>query len=261
MIPFSLISTDFDGTVVCSTLNPPFPRELGVLIRQLQRDGVYWAINTGRTLPLAEDGLVAYGEVLEPDFLITSEREIFRRSAAGGWEDYGDWNARCTLAHKTLFGAARDFFDAVREYFRKHPDHGEIITVEGVLEGVIARDVEAMEYFIDWLENCDRKVPGLSWQRNHIYLRFCEAGYDKGTALKGLADLLGITRERIFAAGDNFNDISMLDGKIAAYVACPRNAIPEVKEAVRKASGYVSEGHAGLGVADALRYFCYGYFS
>ena len=47
----------------------------------------------------------------------------------------------------------------------------------------------------------------------------------------------------------------MLDGRYAALPACPANAIAEVKEAVRRASGWVAEKEFGAGVHEALRAF------
>ena len=45
----------------------------------------------------------------------------------------------------------------------------------------------------------------------------------------------------------------MLDGKHARHVACPGNAIDEVKSLVRAAGGWVAEGPCSLGVVEALR--------
>jgi hydroxymethylpyrimidine pyrophosphatase-like HAD family hydrolase len=67
--------------------------------------------------------------------------------------------------------------------------------------------------------------------------------------------LLEIPREQIFTAGDHHNDISMLDGQFAKYPACPANAIPEAKEAVRRAGGYVASKAYGAGVHEALLHF------
>jgi hydroxymethylpyrimidine pyrophosphatase-like HAD family hydrolase len=66
---------------------------------------------------------------------------------------------------------------------------------------------------------------------------------------------LEIPAAEIFAAGDHYNDISMLDGRFARYPACPGNAIAEVKEAVRNAGGYVAAQDHGAGVHEALHHF------
>jgi hypothetical protein len=47
----------------------------------------------------------------------------------------------------------------------------------------------------------------------------------------------------------------MLDGRFAACVACPANAIPEVKEAVTLAGGFVASKAYGAGVHEALLHF------
>ena len=53
----------------------------------------------------------------------------------------------------------------------------------------------------------------------------------------------------------NVNDLSMLDGRYARWPAAPGNAIDEVKEAVRKAGGYVATARCSDGVVEALRHF------
>lgn len=52
-------------------------------------------------------------------------------------------------------------------------------------------------------------------------------GCTKGAAVLRLADMLGVKRENIYCAGDNQNDISMLE--VAAIPFAPENAIPMVK--------------------------------
>jgi hydroxymethylpyrimidine pyrophosphatase-like HAD family hydrolase len=70
--------------------------------------------------------------------------------------------------------------------------------------------------------------------------------------------LLDVSPENIFTAGDHHNDISMLDGTVAAMPSCPANAIDEVKNTVRAAGGYVAGKEHGAGVYEALRYFLNG---
>jgi len=47
----------------------------------------------------------------------------------------------------------------------------------------------------------------------------------------------------------------MLAPQFAAFLAAPANAVPEVKEAVRRAGGYISARARGNGVADAIKYY------
>ncbi len=78
---------------------------------------------------------------------------------------------------------------------------------------------------------------------------------DKGASLGELCRLEGIPAAEVLAAGDHYNDLSMLDGTYAAMVACPDNAIPPVKETVRAAGGYVASKPWADGVADAMLHY------
>ena len=61
------------------------------------------------------------------------------------------------------------------------------------------------------------------------YLEYCPAGISKGAAVKKLCAYLEIPLEASVAAGDERNDISMLQA--AGIGAAPRNAHPAAKEA------------------------------
>src|SRR5438876_7721631 len=108
-----------------------------------------------------------------------------------------------------------------------------------------------MDLVTEFIEQARARHPKLDYQRNTVYLRFCHTDYHKGAALAELARLIEVPRENIFAAGDHHNDVSMLDGKVAAMPACPANAISEVKETVANAGGYVADREHGAGVYDA----------
>ena len=73
-----LLSTDFDGTLVAHDDNPVLDPNCMELIGQLQQTGASWAINTGRSVELLESGLLDFEFPIHPDFILTSEREVFR---------------------------------------------------------------------------------------------------------------------------------------------------------------------------------------
>jgi hydroxymethylpyrimidine pyrophosphatase-like HAD family hydrolase len=123
------------------------------------------------------------------------------------------------------------------------------------LEGLVAENEEELDRVTEFIDRARATQPKFHYQRNTVYLRFCHADYHKGAALAELSRLLEIPRDDIFAAGDHHNDVSMLDGRFAAFPACPANAIPEVKEAVNAARGYVASENYGAGVHQALKYF------
>ncbi len=257
--PIRLLSTDFDGTLVAHDNDPVLDPACMRLIAELQRDGALWAINTGRSVELLESGLLDFDFPVHPDFIVTSERDIFRPANNGGkhWEPFGDWNHRCARAHEELFNSAQSILADIIRFVKQNTSARVVFLGEGP-EGVIAQSEDEMDRITRYIDGARVKQPDFHYQRNTIYLRFCHADYHKGAALAELSRLIEVPRENIFAAGDHHNDLSMLDGRFAAMPACPSNAIELVKDAVRSAEGYVAERGFGAGVHEALLHFTKG---
>src|SRR5207302_2731470 len=114
-----LLSTDFDGTLVDHFADPPVTPALFELLRELRKQGVLWAVNTGRELRHIEEGLTEFRFPVEPDYVLTSEREVFHRGTDGSWKDYGDWNSRCYEAHQDLFVKAEPLLADVKAFLEK----------------------------------------------------------------------------------------------------------------------------------------------
>jgi HAD superfamily hydrolase (TIGR01484 family) len=253
-----LLSIDFDGTLVAHAREPALDRQCMELIRELQSAGATWAINTGRSVDLLESGLSNFEIPIRPDFILTTERDVFRPAENGDkWEPFGDWNDRCARDHAELFSAAEPVLAEVVDFLTQETK-ARLIYDSDRLEGVAAENEEEMERIAKFIEQARGGHPKFDYQRNGIYLRFCHADYHKGAVLAELARLIEVPRDNIFAAGDHHNDVSMLDGKVAAMPSCPANAIPEVRSAVRNAGGYVAQQEHGAGVYEALRYFADG---
>ncbi|HVF73098.1 MAG TPA: HAD-IIB family hydrolase [Chthoniobacterales bacterium] len=250
-----LLSTDFDGTLVAHGGDPVLDAGCLGAIEALQAEGALWAINTGRSVDLLESGLADFEFPIHPDFILTSERDIFRPSTNGGrWEPFGDWNERVAKEHAELFHSAEAILAEVVN-FVSQKTKARLLYHSAGLEGLVAETEEELERVTQFIDRAREKQPKFHYQRNTVYLRFCHADYHKGAALAELSRLLEISPEHIFAAGDHHNDISMLDGRFAKYPACPANAILEVKEAVRAAGGYVAARNHGAGVHEALAHF------
>src|SRR5438270_8362200 len=250
-----LLSIDCDGTLVSRVSEPVLGRGCMELIRVLQSRGALFAINTGRSVDLLESGLTDFEFPMRPDFILTTEREVFRPGTNGEkWEPFGDWNARCARDHAELFSSAESILAEVVDFVTQKTKAQLIYHSQG-LEGLRAESDEEMDRIVQFIERASEREPKFNYQRNTIYLRFCHADYHKGAALAELARLIDIPRENIFAAGDHHNDISMLNGEVAAMPACPANAIDQVKAAVRDAGGYVATREHGAGVYEALLHF------
>jgi HAD superfamily hydrolase (TIGR01484 family) len=250
-----LLSIDFDGTLVSRGSETIFDSHCMKLIHELQRAGAIWAINTGRSVDLLETGLAEFALPIRPDFILTTERDVFRPGRNGEkWEPFGDWNQRCARDHADLFLSARSVLAELVDFVTNQTKARLIYNSDG-LEGLVAESEEEVDRITDFIRQARAGHPKLNYQRNGIYLRFCHADYHKGTALAELARLLDVAPENIFAAGDHHNDVSMLDGRFAAMPSCPGNAIPEVQHAVRNAGGYVARKDHGAGVHEALLHF------
>jgi HAD superfamily hydrolase (TIGR01484 family) len=250
-----LLSTDFDGTLVAHGSDPVLDRDCMECIGSLQADGVVWTINTGRSVDLLQSGLTDFEFPIHPDFILTSERDVFRPSSnRGKWEPFGDWNERVAHEHAELFHSARSVLAEVVDFVNQKTK-ARLIYHSAGLEGLVAENEEELDRVTEFIDRARQDQPKFHYQRNTVYLRFCHADYHKGAALAELSRLLEIPREEIFAAGDHHNDISMLDGRFAAYPACPANAIPEVKAAVEAAGGHVATKNHGAGVHEALLHF------
>ena len=251
MPPIQLLSTDFDGTILDWGLSVESATPFFDLVGDWQKKGLIWAINTGRSIPQLEDALRDPRFPIQPDYIITQERAVHRRGR-DAWEDFGDWNVRCYEAHLRLNAEAA----AIYRKLGNHVSRNAGLTLQQTddfIEGIISRNEAQMDETEAYLLTLQPELPHLSWQRNSIYLRFSHIDYHKGSALIELSRLLGIGRDATFAAGDNYNDLPMLDGLAARWNACPVNAVAAVKVAVQKAGGYIGSEVAGLGIAEALR--------
>src|SRR6266704_3008689 len=105
--PIQLLSLDFDGTLVSRIGEPVLDARCMQLIRELQDAGAIWAINTGRSVGLLESGLADFSFPMRPDFILTTERDVFRPGQNGDkWEPFGDGNERCAREHAELFSSS-----------------------------------------------------------------------------------------------------------------------------------------------------------
>ena len=250
-----LISTDFDGTIVNHDAQPAVAPEMIAALLELRAAGVKWAVNTGRTLGHMDDGLVReFALPVQPDYAIVEERDIYHRENDGRWKPMGGWNAQGIRDHDEMLRLAGPLLAEVLAFLERFQGVQTLFD-QGRFIGAVTATNEDMDRLCHFLDKLRAGLPVFSYQRNTIYVRFCHEAYSKGTALGELARMLAIPRDAIFAAGDHHNDIPMLDGSFARWVACPSNSCEEVKLTVRTAGGYLARGAASEGVVEALRHF------
>ena len=250
-----LLSTDFDGTLADNLHPRSCVPSLDYELSEAVRNGALWAVNTGRSLESALEGLGGLGVSVAPDYILTSERHIYQPDGKGGWHDYGDWNEICREHHDLLFKESGSFFDQISALVASHEGIDFQQNYNGVPEGLVAESEEQLDQLISELLALSGRPEDFHYQRSNIYLRFCHRRYDKGSALAELSRLIDMPTSQILAVGDHQNDLPMLFGEVAGMVACPSNAHRTVKEAVLKAGGHVSELPAGEGTAEAIHLY------
>ena len=181
------------------------------------------------------------------------EREIYCHHASR-YVQAEEWNQGCKAAHAELFARVEadvpGLVDWVNQRFSAtlyQDDYSPFCMIAEKNE-----DADAIQVF---LESYCAQVPQLTLVRNDVYARFSHVGYNKGTALAQIARQLGVQRDQTLAAGDHLNDLPMLSGEFARCVVAPDNAVPMVKETVRRQNGYVSHQPWGHGVARGLEFY------
>ena len=248
-----IICTDFDGTLVHPSfggLAPGLAKEL----ERLERGGAAVAINTGRSLPDLSLAMSAYRVPFRPPYLITREFEIYREDRANGWSGFEPWNSRCLDVHVRFYEDYADLWRELRRVIKATPGAAPVEEA-GALAGALARDYPTVLHLCRFIELTKSQFPKIQYYCNGLYVRFGHLDYNKGTSLAELSRQLGVGPADVFAAGDNHNDLPMLFGGPAHRVACPSNAVPMVKAAVNRASGFVADLPAGGGLLQALRHY------
>jgi hydroxymethylpyrimidine pyrophosphatase-like HAD family hydrolase len=253
----SVLCFDFDGTLVDPHSRQAIDSSLIECLAELKSRNAVWVVNSGRSLFQLLEGFQVHGMTMLPDYIIAQESELFQPGPYNRWVPFGEWNANCLSDHRKVFKKGSRALKKIRKFIETSTG-ASLFPLEEGPGGVVAQNEEEMEIICEYIESERRSLPLLGYQRNSVYLRFSHVHYNKGSTLGELGRLLGVPPEAIFAAGDNHNDVAMLDGTYARAVACPGNAIPGVKDLVQSRRGYVAEAPFSQGIAEAVKHF---YFS
>lgn len=250
--PSLILSFDFDGTLHQPHDGWPIQKEFFDHVRRMREEhDALWLINTGRSLFHMVQGISECRFPFLPDLIIVRERDIYQPGRFGRWVDLGKWNKNGEKDHKKLFQKAGKQLKELKAFVTGETA-AEWIESKEEPAGVIATSLEEMAKIAERADRCCEMIEDLSYERNSIYLRFSHSAYNKGSALQEVQRLAGLGMGETFAIGDGFNDLTMLRPEVAAHLACPHNAIPEVKTAVRQAGGFLSDQYASGAAVDAL---------
>src|SRR5438128_4315852 len=172
-----LLSVDFDGTLVSRVSEPVLDTQCMELIRELQDAGAIWAINTGRSVDLLESGLTDFSFPIRPDFILTTERDVFRPGQNGSnWEAFGDWNDRCAREHRELFSSASSVLAEVIDFVTQRTEARALYN-EDHPDGLTANSEEEMDLVTEFIEQARARHSKLDYQRNTVYLQLSHADY------------------------------------------------------------------------------------
>ena len=251
-VPLQLISTDFDGTLHSDFTDPHVPVALQEQIRQLQDGGITWLINTGRELADLHEGITEAKISTYPDYVVVVEREIYRCNGES-FIPLTQWNDNCAATQTAIFEKTRkrlpELFDWVNENF-----DAQVYEDSWSPFCLIARNNSDADVIQQRVKEHFSDEPQLICVRNDIYARLSHIDYTKGTAMSEVARRLDIPPEGILAAGDHWNDLSMLQSDLAQWLVAPANAVPAVKEHVLSQGGFVSNSESGLGVLEGIQW-------
>jgi HAD superfamily hydrolase (TIGR01484 family) len=244
-----LVCTDFDGTLADADGHPISSEFFERLVGWRRRGQVYWVINTGRTWDSLQEELLRRKAPIWPDWAVALEREIWMvRDRRGiGWFE---WNRKCELLHSQLFDAVKPLWKLIEDYIAKHTE-AHLVEDAGSPVGIIANSEEEADEISAYINPLLQNWPNLVAVRNSIYFRFSHKFYHKGACLEAIANGLGVLPPQIMAVGDHLNDLPMLERRYAWHLACPENAVSQVKDKVRAEGGYVAQAKVAEGIVEA----------
>lgn len=240
----ALIVTDVDGCVTPEDSAPFDLAHLTPLIALLRGSACKTntlppvTLCTGRPQPYVE----VLAKLLDIRLPIICENGAVLYTLDGNWSRY---TAGVTEAKIAGLRAIRAFLE--RDLLPKHPNaryqfgKEAMLSVYSDAHAELARIHEAVEAFAT-----REALPAAVINLTHFYLNISMAEVDKGTALLGLINDLGVARDQVVAIGDTVGDMPLRD--TAGFFACPANAQDEI----RAVADYVSPYPDARGLVDIL---------
>jgi Cof subfamily protein (haloacid dehalogenase superfamily) len=262
-MPYRLLVADIDGTLINAAreITPP----VHAAVAAAQARGVRVCLATGRIWPSARRFVERLGA--DPPVILYNGGMVYDFTRDEAW-------LRVPLPRAQAQDALR--------ILRRHPavqphlyvnDHiyvPRMVEATSIYQQKDGLRVEAVGDLADWLttdpmkilmigerpalEAVARDLDALPYKVNHvysetIYLEVLPPGIDKGAALRTVAAHLGIEREAIIAAGDNLNDLAMIE--YAGLGVAMGNA----PEALRARADFVAPSNDEHGLQEVIERF------
>ena len=248
-----LLGFDFDGTLADLTDGHSVPQEFFRTINTLNsHTPTAWGICTGRSLDFLIEGMENAQFPYWPDFVVSQERDLFYLDQnEAHYSADEERNALASSALENLMERNQVTINKAKA-FVQNETKGQWVSVPGDPAGVIATHEDEISALTEVYDTCPHKSPDLEYQRNSIYLRFSHRDYCKGTAIQYLQDRYSIPHSQTLVMGDNFNDLSMLNAKVAQHYGGPANSIERLKTELKSNGGFVTKASYAHGVIEAI---------
>jgi hypothetical protein len=265
-----LIATDLDGTLMSTDHLTVTPYTVETL-KKAHNKGVKIAIATGRPLALIDsvteqipfadyviysngacvfdrnDNKNIYRDLIENNTALEIIKYFLTKKVF--FEIYVDGKSHYQLGTEEYFDSTafpKDFIDEVYSTMTAHEDIIAFLGDNGIekitLYGVKNEDMDTFE----------KQMQDLNLTVASSFIGNLEATSktaNKGTAVKGLCDILGITSDNVMSFGDAGNDIQML--QFSKYSFAMGNATDECK----KSAKYIAKSNGEDGLAKAVEEF------
>ena len=272
-LPIKLIAMDLDGTLM-STDHITVTEKTKRALEKAHNLGIKTVIATGRTLSVTDSVLE---QVPFIDYVIYS-------NGAAVYDRCKGENIYSKIMYADTVNAVIDILESYPVYYEVYAQgkpHSEISKAaffknnglpQEFLDAYMAA-IEDHESISDYAKNTDIEKINLFYFDGEFYEEIRNAlcslddlaftspvagdlemtcmGVNKGTALKGMCDALGIVPSEVMAFGDADNDIEML--KFAEYGVAMANA----SEVCKNAAAYETLSNGEDGIAAALEKFVF----
>lgn len=247
---------DFDGTAVDYEGDITFFHQaVSEELNRLGDRGVKWCTNSGRSKEDQERILrvsQARGLHHMPAAILCSEAFIFDRGEDSEFIAREPWNSQVAKQLASFHAAVQA---RLKAHFAEWQGQYEVdirVGADHTVFCVSGEDVR-VDAFCGELSAALDPVSGFVVTRNGGWVVVLPENLGKGNVLDEYRRQHGFQREEVLAMGDHLNDISMLDGRAARWVACPSDAKQPVIDVVRKAQGWVAASPGPVGTAEILR--------
>lgn len=257
-----LIASDLDGTLLDDKKR--LPGDFFEVLVRLGERGIHFAVSSGRTFGavghlfpeeyrrkmdfICDNGAcLLLGGKLKKVYAL--ERGVFE-ALVTACEEIGDMRILVCAESGTYHLSYDSEFDAeVARFYENHIVTTDLLSIDETIYKIAVCDQRGtMEHGKPALDAIfgDRLNVQAS---GRIWMDVMASGVNKGAALAGLQDLLGVTREETMAFGDYFNDVEMLNA--AGWSFCMENGHEDVKRLCR----YIAENNNAGGVTRAIRQY------